>query len=69
MTPSNWKTEALAHSFVPIINYLRAPVLLPAEDQAWGDRVGRIVDPAGHVWNIAARIQDEEETNAEKVSQ
>jgi PhnB protein len=33
-----------------------AKVLLPAEDQFWGDRVGRIVDPAGHVWNIAARI-------------
>jgi PhnB protein len=30
-----------------------ANVLLPAEDQPWGDRVGRIMDPAGHVWNIA----------------
>lgn len=35
-----------------------AKVLLPAEDQFWGDRVGRIVDPAGHVWNIAARIKN-----------
>ena len=33
-----------------------ARVLMPAEDQTWGDRVGRIVDPSGHVWNIAARI-------------
>jgi PhnB protein len=33
-----------------------ARVLLPAEDQFWGDRVGRIVDPAGHVWNVASRI-------------
>ena len=32
-----------------------ATVLLPAEDQPWGDRVGRIMDPAGHVWNIARR--------------
>lgn len=31
-------------------------VLMPAEDQFWGDRVERIIDPAGHVWNIAARI-------------
>jgi uncharacterized glyoxalase superfamily protein PhnB len=31
-----------------------ATVLLPAADQAWGDRVGRIIDSAGHVWNIAA---------------
>lgn len=30
-----------------------ATVLLPVEDAPWGDRVGRILDPAGHVWNIA----------------
>lgn len=33
-----------------------ARVLLPPADQFWGDRVGRIMDPAGHVWNIASRI-------------
>src|SRR5271166_6104111 len=32
--------------------------LIPAADQFWGDRVGRIVDPAGHVWNIASRRID-----------
>jgi uncharacterized glyoxalase superfamily protein PhnB len=32
-----------------------ARVLIPATDQSWGDRVGRILDPAGHVWNVAAR--------------
>jgi PhnB protein len=37
-----------------------ARVLLPAEDQFWGDRVGRIMDPEGHVWNIASRINKEE---------
>lgn len=36
---------------------LGAKVVLPAEDQFWGDRVGRIIDPAGHVWNIAAPIR------------
>lgn len=36
-----------------------ARILQPAEDQFWGDRVGRIVDPSGHVWNIAARIHEE----------
>jgi PhnB protein len=30
-----------------------ATVLLPVADQPWGDRVGRIMDPTGHVWNIA----------------
>jgi len=33
-----------------------ARILIPAADQFWGDRVGRIIDPAGHVWNVAARI-------------
>lgn len=37
---------------------LGARILMPAEDQFWGDRVGRIIDPAGHVWNIAARIDN-----------
>ncbi len=36
---------------------LGANIVLPAEDQFWGDRVGRIIDPAGHVWNIAAPIR------------
>ena len=30
-----------------------ARILLPATNAPWGDRVGRIVDPEGHVWNIA----------------
>lgn len=33
-----------------------ARVVLPAANQVWGDRVARIIDPAGHVWNIAARV-------------
>lgn len=37
-----------------------ARVLIPAEDTFWGDRVGRIIDPSGHVWNIASRINDEQ---------
>jgi len=36
-----------------------ARVLMPAQDQFWGDRVGRIVDPQGHAWNIASRIGKE----------
>ena len=40
-----------------------ARVLLPAKDQFWGDRTGRIVDPAGHVWTISTRV---EETSAAK---
>jgi PhnB protein len=36
-----------------------ARVLLPVADMFWGDRVGRIIDPSGHVWNIAAHTQPE----------
>jgi PhnB protein len=39
-----------------------ARVLLPAADQFWGDRVGRIIDPEGHVWNVATRIKGEPTT-------
>lgn len=35
-----------------------AKVLLPVADQARGDRVGRIVAPPGHVWNIASRLTE-----------
>jgi PhnB protein len=35
-----------------------ARVLMPAANQFWGDRVGRIIDPSGHVWNVAARINE-----------
>ena len=35
----------------------QARVLLPVANQFWGDRVGRIIDPAGHVWNVATRIE------------
>jgi PhnB protein len=33
-----------------------AQVLLPPADQPWGDRVGRVIDPAGHVWNVATHL-------------
>jgi len=35
-----------------------ARVLIPVTNAPWGDRVGRIIDPAGHVWNVAARGGD-----------
>ena len=41
-----------------------AKVLIPAKDQFWGDRTGRIMDPEGHVWMISSRV--EETTSAER---
>jgi PhnB protein len=35
-----------------------ARILIPVTDASWGDRVGRIMDPSGHVWNVATRTKD-----------
>ena len=40
-----------------------ANVLMAPQDQFWGDRTCRVMDPSGHVWTIATRI---EETSAEE---
>jgi PhnB protein len=34
-----------------------AQVILPAQNQFWGDRTAWIIDPSGHVWTIATRIE------------
>jgi len=43
-----------------------AKVLFPVQNQFWGDRIGWIMDPSGHVWTIATRIEEttEEERQA-----
>jgi PhnB protein len=43
-----------------------AQVLVPAENQFWGDRTAWIMDPSGHVWTIATRVEetDEEERHS-----
>ena len=28
------------------------------EDQFWGDRLGQVTDPFGHVWSVATRVED-----------
>ena len=40
-----------------------AQVLVPLQDQFWGDRIAWIMDPSGHVWTVASRI---EETTADE---
>jgi PhnB protein len=35
-----------------------AKVLRPVENQFWGDRMGWIMDPSGHVWTVATRIEE-----------
>jgi len=40
-----------------------AKVLVPPQDQFWGDRIAWLMDPSGHVWTVATRI---EETTAQE---
>lgn len=40
-----------------------AQILVKAENQFWGDRIAWIMDPSGHVWTIATRV---EETTAQE---
>ena len=35
-----------------------ATVLMPPQDMFWGDRFGRIADPAGNKWGIATHRED-----------
>ena len=35
-----------------------ASVLMPPQDMFWGDRFGRIADPAGNKWGIATHRED-----------
>ena len=35
-----------------------ARTLSPAEDQPWGDRTAWLMDPQGHVWTVASRVEE-----------
>jgi PhnB protein len=43
-----------------------AKILIPAKDQFWGDRTAWFMDPSGHVWTVATRVEEttEEERRA-----
>jgi PhnB protein len=41
-------------------------VLLPATNQFWGDRTAWILDPSGHVWTVATRIEETTEEQRQK---
>ena len=43
-----------------------ASVLLPLKNQFWGDRTARLVDPEGHVWTVASRIETTTVTEREE---
>jgi PhnB protein len=33
-------------------------VMMPLDNQFWGDRYGAVVDPFGHVWELCTHIED-----------
>lgn len=33
-------------------------IVLPIENQFWGDRIAWVMDPSGHMWTIASRIEE-----------
>jgi PhnB protein len=35
-----------------------ATVAMPLQNQFWGDRYGKLTDPFGHHWSIAAHVED-----------
>ena len=35
-----------------------AKVVMPVQDQFWGDRYGTLADPFGHVWGVATHKED-----------
>jgi PhnB protein len=35
-----------------------ATIKAQPENQYWGDRLGRVLDPFGHVWLIASRVEE-----------
>jgi PhnB protein len=35
-----------------------ATITMQPEDQFWGDRMGQVTDPFGHLWQIATRVED-----------
>lgn len=37
---------------------LGARILVPLQNQFWGDRIAWLMDPAGHVWTVGSRIED-----------
>ncbi len=45
----------------------RAELIKPAEDQFYGDRLGRIEDPFGYMWIVSTHVKDVSEQEMKKV--
>ena len=43
-----------------------AEVFHPLEDAFWGERHGQVVDPFGHRWGVAQRLEDVPEAEVQR---
>lgn len=43
-----------------------ATVMLPLEEQFWGDLYGKVIDPFGHAWSIGQQIRKLNQAEIEK---
>lgn len=43
-----------------------ASVKMPVENMFWGDRIGTVTDPAGHVWTLATHVEEVSPEEMEK---
>ena len=44
-------------------------VAVPVSDMFWGDRMGQLTDPYGHVWSLATRVRNLSKKEMEKAAQ
>ncbi len=38
-----------------------ATLISPVQTQFWGDRTGSVLDPSGHMWTVATRVEETSE--------
>ncbi len=43
-----------------------ATLVRPVETQFWGDRIGWVLDPSGHMWTVATRVEETSEDQRKK---
>ena len=49
--------EWLAHELPPLLD-AGATVVMPLDDQFWGDRYGVVRDPFGHQWSLGQPVRE-----------
>lgn len=43
-----------------------ATIKQPVENMFWGDRIGTVIDPSGHIWTLATRVEEVSPEELEK---